>query len=180
MWFFWQTNLTIVAAWISSHMLSKLKSLACISLRIMICKKKKPRANYLFAPNREYRELNFQLLTYVPCFMSRNCCYSSALARGTGQVSRLERIMMLHSSVLFSAVIVKFRYSGKATKTWKNLPIFLMLSSIVKRIGRFFQLFVAFTEYLMFNIKTWWNGQIRYFYQSIRNRKCAACDNLIS
>ena len=110
MWFFWQTNLTIVAAWISSHMLSKLKSLACISLRIMICKKKKPRANYLFAPNREYRELNFQLLTYVPCFMSRNCCYSSALARGTGQVSRLERIIMLHSSVLFSAVILKFRY----------------------------------------------------------------------
>ena len=110
MWFFWQTNLTIVAAWISSHMLSKLKSLACISLRIMICKKKKPRANYLFAPNREYRELNFQLLTYVPCFMSRNCCYSSALARGTGQVSRLEIIIMLHSSVLFSAVMLKFRY----------------------------------------------------------------------
>jgi len=28
---------------------------------------------------------------------------------------------------------------------------------IVKKFGRFFQLFVAFSEYLMFNIKTWWN-----------------------
>ena len=83
----------------------------------MICKKK-PRANYLFAPNRE---LNFQLLTYVPCFMSRNCCYSSALARGTGQVSRLERIIRFHSLVLFSTFILRFRYSGKATKIWKNL-----------------------------------------------------------
>ena len=127
MWFFWQTNLTIVAAWISSHMLvSKLKSLACISLRIMICKKKKPRANYLFAPNREYRELNFQLLTYVPCFMSRNCCYSSALARGTGQVSRLEKIVKLHAStwLLFFAVVLKFKYSEKSTKMWINLPNF--------------------------------------------------------
>ena len=52
--------------------------------------------------------------------------YSSALARGTGQVSRLERIIMLHSSVVFFTVILKFRYSGKATKMWKNLPIVLM------------------------------------------------------
>ena len=34
---------------------------------------------------------------------------------------------------------VKIRYSKKATKIWK-----------FKKIGRFFQIFVAFTEYLNF------------------------------
>ena len=46
--------------------------------------------------------------------------------------------------------VLKFRYCEKATKIWKNLPIYLTLFSKFKKIGRFFQIFVAFPEYLNF------------------------------
>ena len=45
---------------------------------------------------------------------------------------------------------VKFRYSERATKMWKNLPISLTSLSIAKKLGDFFQIFVAFSEYLNF------------------------------
>ena len=47
---------------------------------------------------------------------------------------------------------LKFRYSEKAIKIWKNLPIYLTLLSKFKKIGRFFRIFVAFSEYLNFKI----------------------------
>ena len=45
---------------------------------------------------------------------------------------------------------LKFRYSEKATNFWKNVPLFLTLLISVKTFMRFFQNFVAFSEYLNF------------------------------
>ena len=50
--------------------------------------------------------------------------------------------------------VLKFRYSEKATKCRKNLPIFLTLLGNVKYDGRFFSNFVAFSEYLNFKAKS--------------------------
>ena len=44
-------------------------------------------------------------------------------------------------------VKVKFRYSKKASKLWKNIPIFLTLLGFVKYIGRFFFSNVEATDY---------------------------------
>ena len=43
----------------------------------------------------------------------------------------------------------KLRYFEKATKIWKNISTFFDLVS--NKIRRFFQIFVAFSEYLNFN-----------------------------
>jgi hypothetical protein len=48
---------------------------------------------------------------------------------------------------------VKLRNFEKAPKIWKCLPIFLTLLIAVKNVGRFFQIFVAFSEYLNFRRK---------------------------
>ena len=53
------------------------------------------------------------------------------------------------------ALSVKFRFSEKATKIWKNLPISLTLPSNIKGKRRLFQIFVAFSECLNFNSQNW-------------------------
>ena len=48
---------------------------------------------------------------------------------------------------------LKFRYSEKVTKFWKNLPILRILFSNVKKLGDCYQIFVYFSEYFNFNGK---------------------------
>ena len=47
--------------------------------------------------------------------------------------------------------LLKFRYSEKETTFWKISPIFDDIRSSVKKLGDFFQIFVAYSEYLNFN-----------------------------
>ena len=49
--------------------------------------------------------------------------------------------------------MIKLRYSEKATKFEKKFPSYLTLLSNVKKIGKFFRHFVAFSEYLNFTVK---------------------------
>jgi hypothetical protein len=59
--------------------------------------------------------------------------------------------------------IVKFRYlSKKASKVWKNLPLFwYYILNTFKKCGRFFSHFVAFSQYLNFGFA--------YFFMTLRS-----------
>ena len=45
---------------------------------------------------------------------------------------------------------LKFIYSEKATKVFKNGPIFFDIAVTLKKVGIFFQIFLAFSEYMNF------------------------------
>ena len=62
-----------------------------------------------------------------------------------------KKLLKIMIENLKKVLALKFRYSEKATTFEKNLPLFLTLLGNVKKIGRFFQNFVAFSEYLNFN-----------------------------
>ena len=58
------------------------------------------------------------------------------------------------------SLMLKFGYSEKATKVWKNLPIFWHYYCQFQQYGRFFKHFVVFSEYL--NLK-FPNGPVNNF-----------------
>ena len=58
--------------------------------------------------------------------------------------------LAMQNTISFHHVLMlNIRYSEKATKSWKNLLIFLTILDKIKKIGRFF--FVAFLEYFQNN-----------------------------
>ena len=48
---------------------------------------------------------------------------------------------------------LKFIYSEKATKFCEIFPLLLTVSTVVKSKGKILQNFVAFSEYMNFNLK---------------------------
>ena len=75
----------------------------------------------------------------------------SRIIQGSQPSPRLWEPSILRWMVLLRPVrLLKFRYSEKATTFEKNLPLYLILLGNIKKVGRYFLNFVAFSQYLNF------------------------------
>ena len=102
---------------------------------------------------------------------SSDCCNLRPSCFGTKVKSGLIKKEKVSQGLLY----LKFRNFEEATKTWKNLPIYLTLhTSNVEKIGFFFQNFVAFSEYLNFTSK--WGVSILEFVLKFLKPYCFICE----
>ena len=75
----------------------------------------------------------------------------------------------------FFSLFLKFRYSQKVTKSWKNLPLYLTLLCNFKKRGRFFSNRLAFSQYPNFmkwcHLSFWKVIRSKYLLSDLRNRE---------
>ena len=78
-------------------------------------------------------------------------------------IFRWTMLIFMHLSFFRNVRNVKFRFSEKAIKTWKNLPLVLTLISKLQKNWEIFSNFVAFSQYLNVDSLYWYNRFLKLF-----------------
>ena len=69
---------------------------------------------------------------------------------------------LLSATVFSVASGLKFIYSEKATEFCEIFPLLLTVCTVVKSKGKISQNIVAFSEYMNFNIRQYWNFPFKF------------------